>query len=93
VVQRAPKPDLIDTARGQGKTKISGKFQIRVRMFRLSFLDRKYPVVQCEIAEELGFEAAWLSDSHMVYSDVYVIMALCAQRTRHHLRAQITRFP
>jgi alkanesulfonate monooxygenase SsuD/methylene tetrahydromethanopterin reductase-like flavin-dependent oxidoreductase (luciferase family) len=36
----------------------------------------------CETAEALGFEAAWLFDSHMVYSDVYVIMALCAQRTR-----------
>ena len=33
-------------------------------------------------AEALGFEAGWLFDSHMVYSDVYVIMALCAQQTR-----------
>jgi 5,10-methylenetetrahydromethanopterin reductase len=39
-------------------------------------------IAQCETAEALGFEAAWLFDSHMVYSDVYVIMALCAQRTR-----------
>ncbi len=33
-------------------------------------------------AESLGFETGWLFDSHMVYSDVYVIMALCAQQTR-----------
>ena len=33
-------------------------------------------------AEALGFETGWLFDSHMVYSDVYVIMALCAQRTQ-----------
>jgi alkanesulfonate monooxygenase SsuD/methylene tetrahydromethanopterin reductase-like flavin-dependent oxidoreductase (luciferase family) len=39
-------------------------------------------IVHCETAEALGFEAAWLFDSHMVYSDVYVIMALCVQRTR-----------
>lgn len=39
-------------------------------------------IAQCETAEELGFEATWLFDSHMVYSDVYVIMALCAERTR-----------
>jgi hypothetical protein len=39
-------------------------------------------IVHCETAEALGFEAAWLFDSHMVYSDVYVIIALCAHRTR-----------
>lgn len=33
-------------------------------------------------AEALGFDGGWLFDSHMVYSDVYVIMALCAQRTQ-----------
>jgi hypothetical protein len=27
-------------------------------------------IVHCETAEALGFEAAWLFDSHMVYSDV-----------------------
>src|SRR5688572_7207142 len=36
----------------------------------------------CEAAEDLGFDAAWLFDSHMVYADVYVLMALCGQRTR-----------
>ena len=36
----------------------------------------------CAAAESLGFDAGWLFDSHMVYSDVYVIMALCAERTR-----------
>ena len=36
----------------------------------------------CAAAESLGFDTGWLFDSHMVYSDVYVIMALCAQRTR-----------
>src|SRR6516164_1289320 len=39
-------------------------------------------VAQCETAEALGFDQAWLFDSHMVYADVYVIMALCAERTR-----------
>jgi len=39
-------------------------------------------IAHCEAAEALGFESAWLFDSHMVYADVYVIMALCAQRTR-----------
>jgi alkanesulfonate monooxygenase SsuD/methylene tetrahydromethanopterin reductase-like flavin-dependent oxidoreductase (luciferase family) len=39
-------------------------------------------IAHCETAEALGFESAWLFDSHMVYADVYVIMALCAQRTR-----------
>src|SRR5262245_28946396 len=33
-------------------------------------------------AESLGFESGWLFDSHMVYADVYFIMALCAVRTR-----------
>ena len=33
-------------------------------------------------AEALGFDSGWLFDSHMVYSDVYVIMTLCAQRTQ-----------
>jgi alkanesulfonate monooxygenase SsuD/methylene tetrahydromethanopterin reductase-like flavin-dependent oxidoreductase (luciferase family) len=39
-------------------------------------------IIHCETAEALGFEAAWLFDSHMVYSDVYVIMALYAHRIR-----------
>jgi 5,10-methylenetetrahydromethanopterin reductase len=39
-------------------------------------------MTQCETAEALGFEAAWLFDSHLVCADVYGIMALCAQRTR-----------
>jgi len=33
-------------------------------------------------AEALGFNSGWIFDSHMVYADVYVIMALCAQRTQ-----------
>jgi len=33
-------------------------------------------------AESLGFESGWLFDSHMVYADVYVMMALCAERTQ-----------
>lgn len=33
-------------------------------------------------AESLGFDQYWLFDSHMVYADVYVTMALCAQQTR-----------
>ena len=34
------------------------------------------------MAEELGFESVWLFDSHMVYADVYVTLALCAARTK-----------
>lgn len=34
-----------------------------------------------EIAESLGYDSTWLFDSHMVYSDIYVIAALCAERT------------
>src|SRR5436309_1949089 len=34
------------------------------------------------MAEELGFESTWLFDSHMVYPDVYVTLALCAERTK-----------
>jgi 5,10-methylenetetrahydromethanopterin reductase len=33
------------------------------------------------MAESLGYDSTWLFDSHMVYSDVYVIAALCAERT------------
>lgn len=32
-------------------------------------------------AEEKGFTHGWLYDSQMIYSDVYVTMALCAERT------------
>lgn len=32
-------------------------------------------------AEEKGFTHAWLYDSQMIYSDVYVTMTLCAERT------------
>jgi 5,10-methylenetetrahydromethanopterin reductase len=32
-------------------------------------------------AEQRGFTHAWLYDSQMIYSDVYVTMALCADRT------------
>src|ERR1043166_9475121 len=34
------------------------------------------------IAEALGFESTCLFDSHMVYPDVYVHLALCAERTK-----------
>lgn len=33
------------------------------------------------LAEELGFHQAWFYDSQMIYSDVYVTMALAADRT------------
>ncbi len=34
------------------------------------------------VAEDLGFTHAWFYDSQMLYSDVYVCMALAAERTR-----------
>jgi alkanesulfonate monooxygenase SsuD/methylene tetrahydromethanopterin reductase-like flavin-dependent oxidoreductase (luciferase family) len=47
-------------------------------------------------AESLGFDQYWLFDSHMVYADVYVTMALCAQQTsrrRGSLRSRPPRSP
>ena len=38
-------------------------------------------IAHCETAEALGFEAAWLFDSHLVCSDVYVIMAWRSARS------------
>jgi 5,10-methylenetetrahydromethanopterin reductase len=35
------------------------------------------------IAEDHGFTHAWFYDSHLLYSDVYVCMALTAEHTRH----------
>lgn len=35
------------------------------------------------LAEEHGFSHAWFFDSQMIYSDVYVCMALAAERTKH----------
>lgn len=35
-----------------------------------------------EVAEANGFTHAWFADSHMIYSDVFVSMALAAERTR-----------
>lgn len=32
-------------------------------------------------AEELGFDRAWFFDSQMMYADVFIAMALCADRT------------
>ena len=34
-----------------------------------------------EIAEELGYERAWLYDSPAVYSDVWMVLSRCAERT------------
>ena len=34
------------------------------------------------IAEEHGFTQAWFYDSQMLYSDVYVCMAMAAERTK-----------
>jgi hypothetical protein len=34
------------------------------------------------IAEDLGFTSAWFYDSQMLYSDIYVTMALVAEHTR-----------
>lgn len=34
----------------------------------------------CEV-ERLGYDAAWISDSHMLWSDCYAIMALAAEHT------------
>ncbi len=35
------------------------------------------------IAEDCGFTSAWFFDSQLLYSDVYVCMALAAEHTRH----------
>ncbi|MCW2649722.1 MAG: flavin-dependent oxidoreductase, F420-dependent methylene-tetrahydromethanopterin reductase, partial [Mycobacterium sp.] len=33
------------------------------------------------IAEELGYERAWLYDSPAVYPDVWMVLSRCAERT------------
>ena len=33
------------------------------------------------MAEELGYESAWIADSQMIWSDVYATLALAASRT------------
>jgi 5,10-methylenetetrahydromethanopterin reductase len=35
-----------------------------------------------EVAEELGYESAWVADSQMIWSDCYATLALAAQRTK-----------
>ena len=32
--------------------------------------------------ERLGYDSAWVADSQMLYSDVYVVCALAAQQTK-----------
>jgi hypothetical protein len=76
---------------------ISQLFEIPIVAFQMSWPNtrRRLPtrfgivapatpdlIVHCETAEALAFEAAWPFDSHMVYSDMYVIMALYAHGTR-----------
>lgn len=36
----------------------------------------------CEL-EQLGFDAVWVADSHMIWSDCYSVLALAAQNTTH----------
>ncbi len=33
-------------------------------------------------AESLGYDSVWVADSQMLYSDVYMVLALAAQQTR-----------
>lgn len=35
-----------------------------------------------EVADELGFDSAWVADSQMIWSDCYATLAVAAQRTR-----------
>ena len=35
-----------------------------------------------EVAEELGYESAWVADSQMIWSECYATLALAAQRTK-----------
>src|ERR1700722_5069557 len=32
--------------------------------------------------EALGYDSAWVADSQMIYSDVYMVLALAAQQTK-----------
>src|ERR1700710_937392 len=32
--------------------------------------------------EGLGYDSAWVADSQMIYSDVYMVLALAAQQTK-----------
>ena len=35
-----------------------------------------------EVAEEVGFDSAWVADSQMIWSDCYATLALASQRTK-----------
>lgn len=35
-----------------------------------------------EVADELGFDSAWVADSQMIWSDCYATLAVAAQRTK-----------
>src|SRR5580704_9090671 len=37
---------------------------------------------QIRLAEELGYDRAWVPDSQMIWSDCYAVMALAAQATK-----------
>lgn len=50
--------------------------------FGVVFASRVGDEDRTALAERLGYDQAWFYDSQMIYSDVYAIMALAADRTR-----------
>ena len=51
--------------------------------FGISFPSYIRAYHDAKMAEDYGFSHAWFYDSHMLFSDVYVAMALAAEHTRH----------
>ncbi len=46
-------------------------------------IDPKRTVALCKLAEQAGFTYAWFFDSHVLWRECYVTMAMCMEHTDH----------
>lgn len=46
-------------------------------------IDPKRTVALCKLAEQAGFKYAWFFDSHVLWRECYVTMAMCMEHTDH----------
>ena len=46
-------------------------------------IDPKRTVALCQQAEQAGFTYAWFFDSHVLWRECYVTMAMCMEHTEH----------
>lgn len=46
-------------------------------------IDPKRTVALCKMAEQAGFKYAWFFDSHVLWRECYVTMAMCMEHTDH----------